>query len=303
MAERLPTLPPAPDGDASDVGSRSLLPPPRQRVPVGWWVLALLVLALAAAGWWMQRSREAAPVGEQPPTPMTQAEPVVVASAPSAPASAAAPPEPGSAEAPLEEPGVAAALAGLVGEAAARGLLIPDDFVQRLVVTIDNLPREHAAPRLWPLRTTPGRLQVIERNGQLFVDADNAARYTPLVLLVEQVDAQAAVALYGRLLPLLQRAYEQLGYPNRRFHDRLVAVIDHLLAAPEAPEPIALTLLEVKGELPSQQPWLRYEFADPALQSASAGHKMMVRVGAVNERRLKARLRALRAELDRQAQR
>jgi hypothetical protein len=146
-------------------------------------------------------------------------------------------------------------------------------------------------------------MQVIERNGQLFVDADNAARYTPLVLLVEQVDAQAAVALYGRLLPLLQRAYEQLGYPSRRFHDRLVAVIDHLLAAPEAPEPIALTLLEVKGELPSQQPWLRYEFADPALQSASAGHKMMVRVGAVNERRLKARLRALRAELERQAQR
>lgn len=103
------------------------------------------------------------------------------------------------------------------------------------------------------------------------------------------------------MLPLLQAAYEELGYPGQRFHTRLMTVIDQLLAAPAAPELIALTLVEVKGEVPSERPWVRYEFADPALESASAGQKIMLRVGAVNQRRLKAQLHALRAELVRQA--
>ena len=81
-----------------------------------------------------------------------------------------------------------------------------------------------------------------------------------------------------------------------------MTVIDHLLATPNAPELIALTLVDVKGEVPSERPWVRYEFANPALESASAGQKIMLRVGAVNQRRLKAQLLALRAELVRQAQ-
>ena len=72
-------------------------------------------------------------------------------------------------------------------------------------------------------------------------------------------------------------------------------------ATPAAPGLIALTPVEVKDEVPSERPWVRYEFADPAFESASAGQKILLRVGAVNQRRLKAQLRALRAELVRQA--
>jgi hypothetical protein len=196
---------------------------------------------------------------------------------------------------------VSAALEALVGPQASRRLLITDDFVRRFVVTVDNLGREHAAPRLWPVKPTPGRLQVIERDGRIYADPDNAARYTPWVLMAEQFDPGAAVALYSRLLPLLQQSYEELGYPGQRFHARLLTVVDQLLATPDAPEAIELTLVEVKGEVPSERPWVRYEFADPALESASPGQKIMLRVGAVNQRRLKAQLRGLRAELVRQA--
>ena len=291
------------DDEAPEVGSRGLLPPQRQRSPIGWVMLALAIVALAAGGWWYQRNRvpAAAPEVQALPVP-PQPEPVAAASAPAAAASAAPLPEPKVAEGPLVEAGVGAALAALVGPQAARSLLITDDFVRRFVVTVDNLGREHAAPRLWPVQPTPGRFQVIERDGRSYANPDNAARYTPWVLLAEQVDPRAAVALYGRMLPLLQQAYDELGYPGQRFHTRLMTVIDQLLATPNAPEQIALTLVEVKGEVPSERPWVRYEFADPALQSASAGQKIMLRVGAVNQRRLKAQLRALRAELVRQAQ-
>ena len=294
-----------PDGPLSDAGTRAVVPPPQPGMSAGWWVVGVLILALAAGGWWLQRSTTApgAPQPQAGPAPVAQPAPAAPAAlAPAEPASAVPLPEPRVAEAPLEESGVPAALSALFG-APGMKLLIGDDFVHRFVVTVDNLGREQAPPRLWPVQPAPERFQVIERDGRLYADPDNAARYTPLVLLAEQIDPRRVVALYGRMLPLLQQAYEELGYPGQRFHTRLVAVVDQLLATPGAPELIPLTLVQVKGEVSSERPWLRYEFADAKFQSASAGQKIILRVGAVNQRRLKAQLRALRAELVRQAER
>jgi hypothetical protein len=95
---------------------------------------------------------------------------------------------------------------------------------------------------------------------------------------MEQVDTQKLVQAYVRYYPLFQKAYQELGYPNGYFNDRLVEVIDHLLAAPDVPAPIALA-----------QPKVLYEFADPALESRSAGQKILMRMGPVNEARVKAK--------------
>jgi len=291
------------DDDAPEMGSRGLMPPPR-RSPFGWVVLVLVlaIVALAAGGWWYQRSQVRAPAPEVQAPPVPPSPEPALAASPQAAATSVALPEPKVAASPLDEAGVGAALEALAGPQAVRSLLITDDFVRRFVVTIDNLGREQAPPRLWPVRPTSGRFQVIERDGRMYANPDNAARYTPWLLLTEQIDPGVAVSLYSRMLPLLQQAYEELGYPGQRFHTRLMTVIDELLATPSAPELIALTQVEVKGDVPSQRPWVRYEFADPALESASSGQKIMLRVGAVNQRRLKTQLRALRAELIRQAQ-
>ena len=58
-----------------------------------------------------------------------------------------------------------------------------------------------------------------------------------------------------------------------------------------------MQLTEVKGPIPSEQPWTRYEFADAELESLSAGQKMLLRTGEVNARRLKGKLAELRSEL------
>ena len=61
----------------------------------------------------------------------------------------------------------------------------------------------------------------------------------------------------------------------------MVEVIDHLLATPEpAPGAPLVQLTEVKGSVPSTQPWLRYEFADPQLQSLSSGQRILLARGA-----------------------
>ncbi len=105
--------------------------------------------------------------------------------------------------------------------------------------------------------------------------------------------------MYRRYYPLFQRAYQELGYPNAYFNDRVVAVIDQLLATPEPGTPPTLRLTEVKGEVASTQPWTRYEFTDPALQALPAGSKMLLRMGPQHASKLKAQLRSLRAEIAR----
>jgi len=78
-------------------------------------------------------------------------------------------------------------------------------------------------------------------------------------------------------------------------------VIDVLLATPDVEYPVKLQLTEVKGPITPLRPWVRYEFVDPDLESLSAGQKILVRVGAVNQRRLKAKLAEFRQELVRRA--
>ena len=265
-------------------------------------LLAVVIVAViigAAALWWnMSRPAPQAHVAAAPaPEP---------AAAPAGPESAAAPAEPviqypveaPPAQAlPLKAADLGTVLTDLLGRKAVLEFFALDEFPRRLVATVDNLGRSHAPPMLWPIKPTPGRFMVEERAGGSVINADNSQRYTPLVLLAESVDAGKAVDLYIRMYPLLQQAYEELGYPKAYFNDRLIAVIDQLLATPGAEEPIQVHLTEVKGTVASLQPWVRYEFVNPAFESLSAGQKIMLRVGSVNERRLKAKLTAIRQQL------
>ena len=103
---------------------------------------------------------------------------------------------------------------------------------------------------------------------------------------VDQVDATALVGVYERYYPLFQQAYRELGYQNGYFNDRLVEVLDHLLAAPDAGAAPALV-----------HPSVFYQYADPALEQLSAGQKILVRMGPANAARVKAKLREVRAAL------
>ncbi|MFT3718358.1 DUF3014 domain-containing protein [Pseudorhodoferax sp.] len=283
---------------------RDLHPPrPSARGP---WLLALLAL-LAALAWWFWWRESQAPVPAAP-----EPEPAAASSATPPPETAEAPaPEPTASGPqnpvdPLQHPDpalpalaeadthVAAALADLLGEGTVQSLLLTDGFVRRTVATVDNLPRASAPARLWPVQPMPQRFLVQGEGENATIAPPNAGRYGALLSFAEAVPLERAVQLYARLYPLFQQAYEELGYPGRYFNDRLVAVLDHLLQAPEPPGPLAVRLLEVRGEIADPRPWVRYEFADPELQSLSAGQKIMVRMGLANERRAKTLLAKLR---------
>ena len=94
------------------------------------------------------------------------------------------------------------------------------------------------------------------------------------------------MALYLRLYPLFQKSYEELGYPNKYFNDRVIEVIDNLLAAPDIKEPVKLL-----------QPKIVYIYADPDLEGRSIGQRTLMRIGTENEAKVKTKLQEIRQEL------
>jgi len=273
------------------------------------WPVALIAAAVALAVLWWAMGRQAAPLPEPtailPVTEMTEpavSGPDMAGPVPDPTALAALPGELQQLEIPTAAVALAAdeispALTSLLGSKAALTFFQLDGFPRKFVATVDNLGRSHAPPVAWPITPTEGRFTVQTHDGATVVSSDNGLRYTPLVLMLESINVGLVVDLYVRMYPVLQQTYVDLGYPNNQFNDRLLQVINHLLATPSAPQVMAVQLTEVKGPIPSLRPWVRYEFADPALESLSAGQKIMLRVGSVNQNRLKARLSALRLEI------
>lgn len=271
--------------------------------PARWLAMAIAVAALGLAAWhwrglwWGGAPAPAAPQASAPvPTPVTTA-----AAPASAPPPVRHPIEAASAPEFVEPavPGVEGALARLVGNELLATLVRREDFVRHVVATVDNLGREKVPARLWPLSPPAGRFSTLKLADSEVIAPDNFVRYARHLDLIEKVDLQQGVALYKRFYPQFQQAYEDLGYPGRHFNDRVVEVIDLMLATAEPTPPLAVRLPAIQGPIQPQRPWLLYEFADPARQSLAAGPQLLLRMGPDNQRRVKARLRELRRLLTR----
>lgn len=258
----------------------------------GWPLLMIAAVALAAYLLWRgTRAPEPAPVASAPPAASVPGEtaPAPVPGTPRYPIESVAPQA--AMETPLpdvadSDPSLQDALASLFGGAPLDRIFHMEQIVPRFVATIDNLPRQTVSLSRMAVKPIGGAPDTTQADGRILLRADNSTRYQPYLKVMEQVDTQKLVQAYVRYYPLFQKAYQELGYPNGYFNDRLVEVIDHLLAAPDVPAPIALL-----------QPKVLYEFADPALESRSAGQKILMRMGPVNEARVKAKLRDVRRAL------
>lgn len=195
-----------------------------------------------------------------------------------------------------------AAAVGVMGEAPARAYLVPEGLISKLVATIDALTGDELPGNIVPVRGPGGEMlatsdgetdEVNPETGlpdQLYVlDPVNFQRYTPQVEVLESIETAELARNYIHYYPLLQQSYRELGYAEGEFGDRLLEVIDMMLATPEPPYPVRLT-----------RPEAFYEFADPALENLSAGQKLLIRMGPSNAARVREKLREFRAAIQTQ---
>lgn len=255
-------------------------------------ILLLVIVMVIGAGWFLlsdtgKDTPAPAPVTrpdtpEAPPPVSSQTPPQLTPDLPSRQPAPAVPLP------PLEEsdPEALESASAVFGAQAVAEYLVPDDIVRKIVVTIDNLPREKVSMRVRAVRAVPGRFQAEGELEEATLGVANFARYRPVVGIVSAADPTEVVGHFLRFYPLFQEAYEELGYPGMSFHDRVIEAIDDLLAAPEVDPGVRLV-----------RPKVLYEFADPDLEGRSAGQKMLMRMGGDNAAIVKDKLRQIRAEL------
>ncbi len=150
-------------------------------------------------------------------------------------------------------------------------LFIMDNFIQRFVATVDNLPEKKLPQNTLPLLPPKGKFIVSGTQEAPQTSTRNYQRYTPYIKILKAIDPHLAVTVYTRFYAMFQRAYEQLGYKNAYFNDRMVFVLDHLLETPNPADPLSLV-----------QPVVFYTYANPEYENMSAGQKLLLRIGQKN---------------------
>ena len=258
--------------------------------PSGQWLIPiLLALGAGVALWyyWSQMSEVTVPVAAEPEPAAAKPPPTIGPLHPVAPAQ----PEPGPQPELVPLPPLGESdeyfrlgLVDLFG-APLQTWLADSGIIQRVVATVDNLPRSHVAERIRPLGNLQDSFLVDSQDasGDYWINTDNYHRYDLLIDLALSADVNDVADLYRRFYPLFQTAYVDLGYPDGYFNDRLVEVIDHLLETPE-----------VDGRIALVRPHVLYEYQDPDLEAMSSGQKLMLRMGSDNAARVKARLSEFR---------
>jgi hypothetical protein len=240
-------------------------------------LIGIALLAAAGGGYYLWQDRGPAPAPAAPPAAAVG--PQIDNPLPPAPSTLL--PALADSDAPL-----GAELASVFHAPQLPELFYPTGLVHRFVATIDNLPREQVAADVRMLRPPVGALAVNGQEPSLSIAPENSARYARYLGLLATLDVAQAVAVYRKFYPLAQQAYEDLGYPGHYFNDRVVVVIDHLLATPQVDDPIPLI-----------HPNVMYKFADPRIEARSAGQKALIRIGRDNAAQVKAKLREIRAQI------
>src|SRR5438445_8866013 len=157
-------------------------------------IIAAVIALVVAAGVYLLRP------GAPPPPPAASEPSPAPPTAPKGPQYPVAP----QASAPLpplaaSDPTLIEALGRLLGAEAVSALIVPQDLIRNIVATVDNLPRDHFARRLSPLRSASGLLKVTGADDKLAIAPGNSGRYGAFVAAFTHADPAGVVALYTRL--------------------------------------------------------------------------------------------------------
>ena len=146
--------------------------------------------------------------------------------------------------------------------------LLSKDLLRTFVVAVDNVanglsPKPHIA-----FFSPAGDFRVSRAKSGTVVDPASYGRYDAVTRVALSLDPAAAARLYRAVEPLVQEAYNELGYPGVDFDDTLVRAMSELLETPVVEGPIGL-----------EQKVLSWAMTDPALEGLSPAQKQLLRMG------------------------
>jgi hypothetical protein len=165
-------------------------------------------------------------------------------------------------------------------------LFIKTDIINNVVVFIDNFARGHLASNFSPLTTPVESFTVIKQHGNLIIDDSSYHRYDSYANAIDAFDVHTFIDNYVYLTPLIDQAYQEVGYPKGTFTDTFEKAINIVLDTP---------ILNYDIELTS--PSAMYEFKDENLESLPNTQKLMLRMGPDNLQKIQNKLSDVLNEL------
>lgn len=153
------------------------------------------------------------------------------------------------------------------------------NLIRNFVAVTDNIV-DGLSPRSFLKFLAPRkRFEVVKKGGSLYLSPRSYIRYDRIATIFTSLNTNECVSLYRELKPLIQKAYIELGYPDKDFQDTLHLAIVELLETPV-----------VEGDIMLERKVVTYRIVDPKLEQLSAAQKHLLRMGPENVRKVQEKL-------------
>jgi len=150
-------------------------------------------------------------------------------------------------------------------------LFIPVDIIRNMVVFIDNFSRGEIIARFSPLHRPTKPFSVNKHAETMTIDSNSYLRYNKYAKAVDSIDTEEFIYLYKLLTPLIDEAYQEIGYPAGGFNDTFIKAITQALDTP-----VIHYRLEVNS------PSVMYKYVDENIESLPDTQKLLLRMGPDN---------------------
>lgn len=158
-------------------------------------------------------------------------------------------------------------------------LLVTEDAIRRFVVFTDNFSQGNLSYDHSPFVVPVERFSASESNNELdnnnktlwLWDEATTRRFSLYVDLLRSIDSGELVAFYVEIKPLIDQAFQELGYPEEDFTNVLQSAIIRVLDMDIPNEPTNLT-----------RPSVMYKFQNEELEALDDADKLLIRIGKEN---------------------
>lgn len=160
-------------------------------------------------------------------------------------------------------------------------LLVTEDAIRRFVVFTDNFSQGNLSYDHSPFVVPVERFSASESHNELDTDNNNKTlwlwdeattrRFSLYVDLLRSIDSGELVAFYVEIKPLIDQAFQELGYPEEDFTNVLQSAIIRVLDMDIPSEPTNLT-----------RPSVMYKFQSDEVEALDDADKLLIRIGKEN---------------------
>jgi hypothetical protein len=159
--------------------------------------------------------------------------------------------------------------------------LASGNLIRGFVVAVDKVAVGSSPAKDLKPAAPKEKFKIIGSGKTLRIDPHSYDRYNGIANVVDAIDPEGAARAYRRLRPLMQQAFDELGYANLSFDDRLARALGRLVDVPVQ-----------EGDVMLRATSVTFQFADAELEALSPAQKHMLRMGPHNMRLVQAKLRA-----------